>query len=545
MDDLVPARTLNDLAYCPRRFGIERMEGQWADSVDTEQGRNVHRRVDRPTREGLPEPDEDLDRPKVVRSLDLGDPALGIIAKIDLVEAEAGEVVPVEYKTGNAPNVPEGAWEPERVQVCAQVLLLRAHGYRCERAVLYFAGSRTRVDVQITDTLIATTHALVRQARSIAEGGMTPPPLVDSPKCPRCSLVSLCLPDETNAILGLSAEIRPIVPARDDSLPLYVQTPGASIGKTGDEIVVRVKDTEIGRARFFDTSQIVVLGAASLSTPLLAELAERGIPIGLHSSGGWYYGSFIPAGGFAAALRVAQHRTADSPAGSLAIAKRFVLGKLRNQRVLLRRNGRDVPRDALIRIAGFAADVHHATSTEQLLGIEGMGARIYFENFSLMLRKDLPFSMDGRNRRPPRDPVNALLSFAYACLTREVTHLLYRVGLDPHVGFMHAIRPGRPALALDLIEEFRPVIADSAVLTALNTATIQADDFLVRTTGVSLKDAGRRRFIQVFERRLDELATHPTFQTRWSMRRMIEVQARLLARHLAGEIPTYDPYRVR
>ena len=544
MSGLVPARSLNDLAYCPRRFALERMEGQWADSADTEDGRNVHRRVDRPTREGLP-PAEDIDRPKVVRSVDLGDPTLGIIAKIDLVEAADGEVVPVEYKRGDAPDVLEGAWEPERVQVCAQVLLLRAHGYRCEHGVLYFAGSRTRVEVKITEELIARTLALVRQAQDMAEGGATPPPLVDSPKCPRCSLVGLCLPDETNALMGLTAEVRPIVPARDDALPLYVQTPGSSIGKTGDEIVVRTKDGEMGRARFVDTSQIVVLGAASLSTGLLAELAERGIPVGLHSSGGWYYGSFVPAGGFGAALRVAQHRVAGAPEGALRIAKRFVLGKLRNQRVLLRRNGVGVPAEALVRLAGLAADVPAAVTVEQLLGIEGMGARIYFEHFPLMLRKDLPFSMDGRNRRPPRDPVNALLSFAYACLTREVTHLLHRVGLDPHVGFMHVIRPGRPALALDLIEEFRPIIADSAVLTALNTGTVQADDFLIRSTGVSLKDGGRRRFIQVFERRLDELASHPTFKTRWSMRRTIEVQARLLARHLVGELPTYEPYRVR
>jgi CRISPR-associated endonuclease Cas1/CRISPR-associated protein Cas4 len=545
VEDLVPVRSLNDLAYCPRRYGLERIEGQWADSGDTEQGRNVHRRVDESSGVGLAPPEGDPERPRVARSLKLDDPGLGIVGVLDLVEVEGGEAVPIDYKKGSVPPVPEGAWEPERIQVCAQGLLLRAHGYRCNRGMLYFAESRRRVEVPFTEDLVTRTEALIVEARRLAESGEMPPPLVASPKCPRCSLVAICLPDETNQLLGRGEEVRPIVPCRDDAVPLYVQAWGASVGQDHEEIVVREKGVVKGRVRIEDTSQLVILGAASLSTPLLHTLAARNVPVALHSHGGWYCGSFVPAGGFGAALRACQHRIAASPRRSLKIARLFVYTKIRNQRLLLRRNARQLPRGVLRDLKDLAEQALKADSRDALFGIEGMAARAYFEQFNRMIKSDLPFRMDGRNRRPPLDPVNALLSFAYACLARELTHLLLRVGLEPHVGFMHGTRPGRPALALDLMEEFRPIVADSAVLTAINNGIVKEGDFLVRNTGVTMKDAPKRKFIQVIERRFDELATHPVFATRLSMRRIMEVQARLLARHLAGELPRYLPYRPR
>ena len=409
-DMLVQVRTLNDLAYCPRRFGLERLEGQWADSGDTERGRNVHHRVDDGPKGSLPSPEEDSERPCVARSVHLGDPGLGMVGIIDLVESADGDAVPVDYKQGTIAPVPEGAWEPERVQVCAQGLLLRAHGYHSSHGVLYFAGSKRRVDVAFTDTLVARTLELLAEARRLTGSGEIPPPLVDSPKCPRCSLVSLCLPDETNRLLGIGEEVRPIVPARDDAIPLYVQTRGAHIGRSHDEIAVHDKKVVVGRARLEDTSQVVVLGAATLTTPLLEALAERRIPVALHTFGGWYYGSFVAAGGFGAGLRTCQHRVAASPRRSLKLSRAFVNGKLRNQRVMLRRNGRDLPRGALDRLADCASEALRADSLDVLRGIEGLGARVYFEHFDKMLRTDLPFRMDGRNRRPPRDPVNSLLS---------------------------------------------------------------------------------------------------------------------------------------
>lgn len=181
------------------------------------------------------------------------------------------------------------------------------------------------------------------------------------------------------------------------------------------------------------------------------------------------------------------------------------------------------------------------------MGIEGLAARHYFGAFSAMLRSPMGarFELDGRNRRPARDPVNALLSFAYACLARECAQVLRRVGFDVGAGFLHQPRPGRPALALDLMEPFRPLIADSAVISAVNRGAVDPGSFLDHPTGVALTDAGRRAFLRIIEARMDELATHPTLGTRCSMRRMLELEARLLARHLSGELPTLPVYTAR
>lgn len=557
---LVPARMINELAYCPRLFALEWLHDEWADNHHTIEGRAVHRRVDAPTRRGLLPVDETAEEsseacvndvaPRVVRSVSLSDSELGLTARIDLCEQSDQVVVPVDYKKGKAPDVPEGAWEPERVQICVQALLLRAHGYTVERGALWFDGSKSRVDVEITPALVQRTLALRDQARRLARctEQTLPPPLADSPKCRGCSLVGICLPDEINVLNGRrTEEVRPLVPGRDDGLPMYVTVQGGSIGKTGGEIVVREKGSVVGRARFSDTSQVVVLGNATVSTALLAALSEADIPLAVHSTGGWYRGSFMPLSGVGALLRVAQHRAADEPARALELARAIVVNKIRNQRVLLRRNGGEPARQALPLMAAAARGAELATDLNELLGQEGNAARAYFGSFSCMLRSDLgpEFDIRGRSRRPPRDPVNALLSFAYACLVREWTQVLRRVGYDPERGFLHQMRHGRPALALDLMEPFRPVAADSAVITAINTGVVTAGDFIVHPTGVALTDAGRRRFTQAWERRLDELATHGLTGTRLSLRRMFELHARLWARHLHGELPTPPHYIVR
>jgi len=543
----VPVRMLNEHVYCPRLFALEWLNGEWADSADTVKGRHVHRRVDQESREGLPEPNANEPRPAVPRSLYLGDDELGLVARIDLVEWDGELAVPIDFKKGAPPDNPHRAWDPERVQICAQGLLLRAHGYRCDRGALWFDAVKRRVEVPLSDELIALTMRHLEQARTVAKTMELPPPLVDSPKCSGCSLVGICLPDEHNHICGRGGEVRPLIPPRDDGVPLYVQSHGAKLGRDHQEIVVRQRGKEIGRARLEDTTRVVLLGNISVSTPLLWELARRDIPVAYHSFGGWFQGTFASTSGHNALTRMAQHRVANERPAALAIARRMVKGKILNCRVLLRRNGRGVPSEVLLRMKELSVDAERAKDIPSLMGIEGGAARMYFQQLPRMIKSELreSFLFEGRNRRPPRDPVNAMLSFAYACLARELTTIIQGVGMDPYVGFLHSPRPGRPALALDLMEEFRPILADSAVINAINNGVVQPDDFIVRSTGVAIDAPARKRFLQVYERRLDELATHAVFGTRLSYRRILEVQARLLGKVLLGEIDAYPEYRVR
>jgi CRISPR-associated protein Cas1 len=540
---------LNEFTYCPRLMYLEWVQGDFVDNADTVDGRFRHRRVDRPSGRL----DVDDSQRVHARSVELSAPAAGLIARIDLVETDGLRATPVDYKRGAPPDVPERAWEPERVQLCAQGLILEENGYACEGGILYFVESKQRVPVPFDAALRARTLQLLADARRIAGQGTIPPPLDDSPKCPRCSLVGICLPDETNLLRRGSDECdepRRLLPARDDALPLYVQSAGARVGKRGDELIVEERDGTKHEVRIAHTSQLGLFGRVQVSTQAIQELCGREIPIVYLSHGGWMYGITTGMTHKNIELRRLQFAAAESPERSLDLARRFVAAKIRNTRTLLRRNGEEVPSSELDRLKDLAGVAEKAESAASLLGIEGTAARIYYGSFARMLRppSDLArweFDFNGRNRRPPRDPLNALLSLAYALLTKDLTTTLVAVGFDPFLGFFHRPRYGRPALALDLMEEFRPLIADSVVLVAVNTGVIRSGDAIRRGIGVALTDGARARFIEVYERRMDELVTHPVFGYRISYRRVLEVQARLLARHLASEIPELPAFCTR
>ncbi len=569
--DLVPARMLNEHAYCPRLAYLEWVQGDFADSADTVDGRFHHRRVDTETG-ALPGPDELGGAQFHARSVKLSAPRLGMIARIDLIEADGEEVTPIDYKRGKAPDIPEGAWEPERVQLCAQALILEENGYRVTRGVLYFVGSHHRVDIEIGPELRARTLELLCQLREAASRDVPPPPLVDSPKCPRCSLVGICLPDEVNLLRAPAAPEeaeapaeapveapvlvpapkgpRRLIPGRDDALPLYVQSAGARVGKRGDELVIELRDGTKETARIGNTSHVALFGAVQVSTQALQELCGRGITVSYLSAGGWLYGITRGMDHKHVELRRLQFAAASDDARCLALARRFVGVKIRNCRTLVRRNAVNAPAHSIDRLRELVDAAADASSLESLLGIEGTAARLYFEAYGTMLRPGgeadrWAFDFDGRNRRPPRDPINALLSFGYALLAKDVAITLIAVGFDPYMGFYHQPRYGRPALALDVMEEFRPLVVDSVVLGAVNTGALGAGDFIRRGGAVSLTSSGRTAFLRAYERRMDELISHPVFGYRISYRRVLEVQVRLLARYLAGEIAEYPPFATR
>lgn len=565
LPDLIPARMLNEFVYCPRLFYLEFVQGQFVHSADTLEGSLLHRRVEAesgplPSPEGPPAPPQSAaageSAPRVARSVHLSAPSLGLVAVIDLLEAEGSRVTPVDYKHGAAPDLPEGAWESERVQLCAQALILRENGYRCEQAVIYYAASRKRVTIPIDDALIARTLAARDQARCVAAAGRIPPPLVDSPKCPRCSLVGICLPDEVGYLAretqsAAPREIRRLLPARPDALPLYVLAPGGSVGKTGDQLYVALPDAPRQNLRLVDVSQLNLFGNIQVSTQALRELADRAVPICYFSFGGWFQAITIGLTHKNVELRIRQFRAADDPATALRFARRFVVGKITNCRTLLRRNAADRPHETLRDLLDARRRAAEAADPAGLLGLEGNAARLYFQSFARMLKAPpgadgtAPFDFSSRNRRPPRDPVNALLSLGYALLVKDFTVTLLAVGFDPFLGFYHRPRYGRPALALDLAEEFRPLIVDSVVIQVLNTGEIRPDDFVTRGSACNLLPAARRRFIEAYERRLDTLIRHPLFGYTISYRRVLDVQARLVAACLLGEFPEYTPFVTR
>jgi len=544
---------VNEWVYCPRLAYLEWVEGEWAESSDTAEGKAAHARVDE-GRGRMPDVEEVDDWAGRARSVTMASDRLGVIAKMDVVDVENGAVMPVDFKKGKRPHVAAGAYEPERVQVCAQALILEDNGYRVRGGALWYAGSRERVPVILEDQLRARTLDAISGLRSAAMARRRPPPLRDSPKCPRCSLAGICLPDETNLLSKKGGPPRPLNPADDPALPLHIQRPRAKLRKRGERLVVDVGGEDV-EVPLIEVSQVSLYGPVSVTTPALHTLMRAEIPVSWFTTGGWFLGHTVGTGNGNVAVREAQYRAAFDPRRCLDLARGLVAAKVRNSRTMLRRNWRASPgqgeekKKLLKRLQRIAVDATRADNVQQLLGIEGEAAALYFANFNHMLARsvtpDRPFAFDRRNRRPPRDPVNAMLSLAYALLTRVFTVALSAIGLDPYMGLYHRPRHGRPALALDLTEPFRPIIADSCVLQAINNGEVSPRSFVLNGPACALTPNGRRRFISGFERRMNRQTTHPVFGYRVSMRRLIEVQVRLLARHFQGEITEYPHYLPR
>ncbi len=540
-DTFISARMLNEFVYCPRLFYLEYVEGQFTENVDTLTGRFVHRNVEGQTPEFvLTEGKEKL------RSVYLSAPHLKIIARLDILEVSEGEAVPIEYKKGQAPDS-GGALETDRIQICAQALILRENGYKSSHGEVYYASSRERVRVEITDELINKTLAALGEALLTARS-TTSPPLVDSPKCPRCSLVGICLPDETNLLAyNPPAEMRRMFPMIPDSKPVYILEQGSTVGRSGDNLTVTLTSGKVENVRLIDASQLCLFGNVHLTPGALRLMAENSIPVLHFTYGGWFYAITLGHLHKNVELRIAQYGVAADSARSLELSKRFIDGKVRNMRTLLRRNHPNPSPTVLRRLSGIAKLVSTASTMMTLLGYEGTATELYFSNFQGMIKNDMmvQFQFSERNRRPPLDPVNALLSFVYALLVKDCLTMIYSVGMDPYLGFLHKPRYGRPALALDLMEEFRPIVGDSVVLSVINNKELDEDCFVHQGKAVALSQKGRKKVIVAYHRRLDSQVTHHLFGYRLSYGRLFEVQARLLARTLQGEIDQYIPFVTR
>ena len=581
LPDYLPARMLNEFVYCPRLFFYEWVEGVFAHSADTVDGSQRHEKLDRKS-DPLPPVDEASDAPIRARAVTLSSEPNRLIAKMDLVEGAGGAVSPVDYKRGAPRDTDDGpvAWSADRAQICAQAIVLRDNGYTCGEGIVYYQATKQRVRVPIDEALTEDTIRTLVEARRVAERGVIPPPLIDSPKCPRCSLVSICLPDETTLSTALMSEgtpevqlslfepesrdagelmeqgaaraerVRRLVPAGDDLRPLYITGFGLSLGKSKGLLQVRDRKRVIQEIRPGEVSQVSVFGSVSLTSGAIQELCWAEKPIAHFSSGGWFYGLTRGLDLRNVFLRREQFRRADDPVFCLQLARDLVGSKIRNQRTLLQRNHREPPAMVLRRLKQLAARAGGAGGLPELLGVEGAAARLYFEQFGGMLKAEAAgqrpsFDFRHRNRRPPKDPVNALLSLAYSLLTRDLTITCHAIGLDPFSGFYHQPRFGRPALALDLMEGFRPLVADSAVLTAVNGRMVGADDVVVAGDSVTLSKSGRKGFIRAYEQRMTAQVTHPLFGYRVSYRRVLEIQARLLARFITGETTCYHGFETR
>lgn len=338
---------------------------------------------------------------------------------------------------------------------------------------------------------------------------------------------------------------------------LYVTTPDAYLHLDNDTLRIEVDHETRLRVPLHHLAAVVCFGHVLVSPILMHRLAEEGKSLVLLDTHGRFKARLEGPVAGNVLLRIDQQRRAlANPASAdfcVQVAKSCIAGKLKNCRQVLLRGARETGRDADNATLGATADefaralarLEHAADLDAVRGIEGDAAKRYFAVLGLIIRPEAraAFTPNGRSRRPPLDRINALLSFLYALLMNDCRSAIEAVGLDPQIGFLHAVRPGRAALALDLMEEFRPLLADRLALTLINRRQINADDFDLRPGGaVNLKDAARKTVVVAYQERKQETLTHPILETTLSLGLAPFVQARLLARSVRGDAEMYLPF---
>ncbi len=563
-ESLWPARNVAEYAYCPRLFYYMQVEGVFVPSSDTEKGVAVHRRVDKPST--APEKgkagEDDPERPKVVRSLVLTSESLRLTATLDLAEISGQVAVPVEYRKGRSKHVEVGppdddssemgqpplsypeAWHTDRVQMGLQAILLEEAGFTVKEAVIYYSEEKLRLRITVDDALKAEALKTLEDAKQCAKG-LRPLPLINDPRCPRCSLQPICLPDEVHYLRSQSPteELTPrkIWPPREDGIHVVAQQEGVKIGVRGMELRITDKNGSVVKTLpLANLESLSLLGSVQITTQAIHALVDMNTPIAFLSSAGRLVAMIDPLDSISAEVRRAQIRKLDVPDLCLELARALVSAKIMNQRTLLLRNHSSLPAGVAADLAKEAKKATQAGSIDEVRGHEGQAAAIYFRHFSKMIKGPLSeeFDANGRKRRPPPDPINSCLSLAYSMLTHECVAALRLARLEPSIGGFHVSKPGRPALALDLMEPFRPLIADSVVITCFNRGELTEGHFLRTAAGCSLTNAGRRSFFNALGRRMDTVVTHPVFEYRLSYRRMIVLHARMIAAWLTGDIPS-------
>ena len=527
-DDPIPISLVANYMFCPRRAWLETV-GEHVDSAQMERGAYDHRRVDRVDTAG------DADD---YQAVNIRHESWGVTGRLDAAKLTDDGVIIREYKA--TPVKREMiVTEAMRTQLALQAACLEDMGYRVAGTEIFFTTHHRNVPVELGEDDYLNARRAVEGTRNLIAAGHAPEPLEDSPRCLRCSHVGICLPEERR----LCEVKRRVMVSSPDNQVTHLATPGAKAFSRSGRMVV-FKDGEELASIPLDTIQgLQVHGNTDLSSGLIRELMWRDIPILWCSGSGRLYGWATPSWGPNGEQRVNQH--VASHEGRLGLAREFIIAKIHNQSVLLRRSDRTNP--AVEQLLAVEKTVANANRWQDILGLEGEAAAIYFSQFGRLIkeerRDDWPWTT--RMRRPAPDALNAMLDYTYTLLLSDCIRAITACGLDPHAGFLHSSKRNKPALALDLMEEFRAPVADSVVQTVVNNGEVKPSGFDYALGSARMNDTTRRALIGAYERRMGTELTHPIFGYKATWRRIVEIQARMILGYLDGSQSEYRGIRVR
>lgn len=529
-DDQLTIGLVAHHVFCPRRAWLE-AQGEKTDTRQMAVGIREHQASDSPS----------SSRSRVLRALDVRSDDLGVTGRCDTVEVAAdGALTVVEHKATPVRRRAE-VTPPMRVQLALQARCLREMGREVWGTAIWFVSHGERVPVDLTARDDELAEVEVAATRLTIGRSDAPDPLEDDPRCSRCSHIGVCLPDER----ALEPVPRRIIVADPDAQVVHLATPGARASTRQGRLLVDHRGERLASLPLERVQGVVVHGNVDLSAALIRELLWRGLVVIWCSSRGRVIGWAASAKSPNGSTRTRQHEQAAH--GRLDLAREFITAKVANEATFVRRHG--AAAGIVRRLRELSRAATQAPTVGQVFGIEGDAAARYFEYWPSMV----PEAFTGRDaraiwdrtRRPARDPLNAALNFVYGMLVADTLRAVLACGLDPHAGFLHSSGRNKPALALDLCEEFRTPLAESTVLRAINNGELGIDDFSDVLGAVALRDRGRKALIEAYERRVEERITHPVFHYEVTWRRAIEVQARLILGVLEGSQSRYVGIRIR
>ncbi|WP_035745121.1 CRISPR-associated endonuclease Cas4/Cas1 [Haematomicrobium sanguinis] len=523
----IPISLVAHWQFCPRRAWLE-AAGEKTDTAQMQIGTSQHRGTDDPKTERAGE----------FKAIDLAHKGWGVSGRSDtLVEAPDGLIVR-EYKATPVKRRAE-VTDAMRVQLALQAASLREMGHDVAGTEVFFTSHHRTVPVELDDDDYRQAELAVGQTRQVVDSAEAPEPLEDSPKCTRCSHATVCLPDERK----LQSVERRIVVSDPDNQIVYLGTPGSRASTRQGQMIVTKGEETLAKIPMEKIQGLQVQGNIDLSSGLIRELLWRNISV-VWASGtgrmyGWAQSSYGPNG----LQRARQH--VASQEGRLGLAREFIASKISNQATQLRRAG--VESDVVVRLREVQKLVTGAQRWQDIIGLEGEAASLYFSNWPTLLkpRERERWAWSGRSGRPATDPINALLNYVYGALTSDAVRAIISCGLDPHAGFLHSSGRNKPALALDLMEEFRAPVGDSVVQTVINNREVDPNDFDGRLGTWRMNDKARKALMSGYERRMQTEFRHPIFGYSVTWRRALEIQARQVLGFLDGTQSEYRGIRVR
>ncbi|MFO8037927.1 MAG: type I-MYXAN CRISPR-associated endonuclease Cas1 [Sodalinema sp.] len=535
---------LHAFAYCPRLFYLEEVEELYSQNQAVFEGRRLHAELER-QEEGDWE------------DFFITDEHLGLRGRVDALRTRDGQLIPYEHKKGRCyrdADKQAQAWESDRLQILAYCCLLETLAqHPIQEGRIRYHGDNTLVKIPFDEQGRADVKAAIEQAQSLRQSRERPPVTDNERLCGACSLAPVCLPEETRFAQDESHQPPRLFPKDDDRQIVHILEPGTRVGRTGEQLKISRRNAPVETLSVRQVQQVVLHSFSQISTQALHLCTYHDIGVHWISGGGRYVGSLDWRQG-SLQRRCGQYRALTQPEVCLDLARRLVACRAKGQRQFLMRGKRNLNgsteavQSVVTAMKRLLKGIERAESLEQLLGLEGNLAALYFSGLGQLVSPKVSATLqfNGRNRRPPKDRFNALLGFGYSLLLKDVINAILTVGLEPGLGFYHQLRSQAPPLGLDLMEIFRVPLVDMPILASVNRGQWDIEgDFDIRGDRVWLSEAGRRRFIEIYERRKGESWKHPVLKYSLTYRRLLELEVRLLEKEWSGEANVFARSVVR